>query len=108
LNLQASNFGFGNAPDWFQIQIQPDSQSNSLASKSPRGGSVEVRLEAVDAFAVKKGIQLIDLLKIDVEGFKLQVLQGALGMLRYCAVRHIFTECVFAPDSVHPHTGFSN
>ena len=105
-NVQAFNFGFGDAPGRLQIQIQPDSQGNSLASKSSGGGALEVRLETVDAFATEKGIKQIDLLKIDVEGFELQVLQGASRMLRHGAVRHIFAECVFAPDMVHPHTDF--
>lgn len=105
-NIEPFNIGFGDMPGRFQIQIQPDSQGNSLASKSSGGGAVEVRLETVDAFVAEKGINQIDLLKIDVEGFELQVLKGASGMLRDGAVRHIFAECVFAPDTVYPHTDF--
>jgi len=105
-NVEAFNIGFGDKPGLYEIQIQPDSQGNTLAPKSSARGSIEVRLETVDAFAAEKGIKQIDLLKIDVEGFELQVLEGASGLLRSGAVRHIFAECVFAPDTVFPHTDF--
>ncbi len=105
-NIQPYNIGFGDEAGLFEIQIQADSQGNTLAPKSSSRGSIKVRLETIDAFAGNKGIDQIDLLKIDVEGFELQVLEGASGMLRAGAVRHIFAECVFAPDTVHPHTDF--
>ena len=105
-NIQPFNIGFGDKPGLYEIQIQPDSQGNTLATKSSAKGAIQVRLETVDAFASDNGIKQIDLLKIDVEGFELQVLEGASGMLRDGAVRHIFAECVFAPDAVYPHTDF--
>jgi len=73
-NIQPFNIGFGDKPGLYEIQIQPDSQGNTLASKSSANGAIQVRLETVDAFASDNGIKQIDLLKIDVEGFELQVL----------------------------------
>jgi FkbM family methyltransferase len=104
--IEAFNHGFGDVPGSFEIQIQPNAGGNTLiGSKSPLG-SVEIRLETIDAFAAENGIESIDLLKIDVEGYELQVLRGAAGMLARGEVRHVYAECVFAPDPVFSHTDF--
>lgn len=104
--IEAFNHGFGDMPGSFEIQIQPNAGGNTLiGSKSPLG-SVKIRLETIDAFAAEKRIESIDLLKIDVEGYELQVLRGAAGMLARGAVRHVYAECVFAPDPVFSHTDF--
>lgn len=41
----------------------------------------DVRASTVDAYCAAKGVERVDLLKIDVEGAELQVLQGAKTML---------------------------
>jgi FkbM family methyltransferase len=104
--IEAFNHGFGDVPGSFEIQIQPNAGGNTLVGTASPLGSVQIRLETLDAFSVKKGVEGIDLLKIDVEGYELQVLRGAVGMLARGAVRHVYAECVFAPDPVFPHTDF--
>lgn len=104
--IEAFNHGFGDIAGSFEIQIQPNAGGNTLLGTKSAHGSVEIRLETLDAFASEKGIEEIDLLKIDVEGYELQVLRGAEGLLARGAVRHVYAECVFAPDPVFPHTDF--
>jgi FkbM family methyltransferase len=43
--------------------------------------SIQVPVGTVDEYCVQRGIERIDFLKIDVEGFELKVLQGAKRML---------------------------
>jgi FkbM family methyltransferase len=105
-NIRAFNHGFGDKAGCFKIQLQPNAGGNSLLAAQSHQGAVEVRIETLDAFVSEKGINTIDLLKIDVEGFELQVLQGASEMLARGGVRHVFAECVFAADPVFPHTDF--
>ena len=69
-------------------------------------GSVEIRLETLDSFVAEHGVHQVDLLKIDVEGYELEVLKGASAALERGAVRYVYAECVFAPDSIESHTDF--
>lgn len=45
--------------------------------------AVDTRIERLDDFCAREGIQSIDLLKIDVEGFEFDVLAGGAQMLRH-------------------------
>jgi FkbM family methyltransferase len=51
--------------------------------------SEDVRLASLDQFCRDQGITKIDLLKIDTEGFELDVLQGASSMLEAGAIHAI-------------------
>jgi FkbM family methyltransferase len=58
-------------------------------------GTVEVEVSMVDRFCLAQGIELIDLLKIDTQGFDLEVLKGASGVLAAGVVRHVLVELNF-------------
>lgn len=47
----------------------------------------QIRLSTLDAYCKKHAVDHIDLLKIDVEGFDLDVLQGAVGLFERGAIR---------------------
>ena len=53
----------------------------SIKKKERLIESQEVKVVKLDTFCFKKSIKKIDILKIDVEGFELQVLQGASKIL---------------------------
>lgn len=53
---------------------------------------IEVPATTLDAHAQREGIETIDFLKIDVEGFELFVLRGAQGLLRARRVRWLMIE----------------
>lgn len=71
----------------FDYADHPGSQHASLVAgviDSVHGGAVrstQVSVVPLDAYCMEKGVDRIDLLKIDVEGFELQVLLGAQRML---------------------------
>jgi FkbM family methyltransferase len=44
-------------------------------------GSIDVRVDTLDAFAGREGIEHIDFLKLDIEGSELDALRGAKGLL---------------------------
>lgn len=56
---------------------------------------VEVAMDTVDHFCAAHGIESIDLLKSDVQGYDLKVLQGAKGLLETGRVQAVLCEANF-------------
>jgi FkbM family methyltransferase len=86
-DISLNNAGLGRTAGEFELHS--NAVGSSLASLSPRrldhfgidfSASEKVRLETLDGYCLGKGIDAIDLLKIDVEGHELEVLQGSLRM----------------------------
>jgi len=48
-----------------------------------------VRLDTLDAYCQRAGVQVIDLMKVDVEGHELEVFKGAAGMLSQGRIKRI-------------------
>jgi FkbM family methyltransferase len=71
------------------------------------GDSVStVRAMTLDDFASENGLGPIDLLKVDVEGHELAMLEGARGLISSRRIRAIYIE--FGVDTADPqHTHFS-
>jgi FkbM family methyltransferase len=67
-------------------------------------GSEQVRVETLDSYCDQHGIDAIDLLKLDVEGHELSVLQGAARMLEGGAVR--FVQFEFSAASIDSRVYF--
>lgn len=75
------------------------SVNDSLLSPAWQGqvSVVDVRVESVDGYCARNGIQGIDLLKIDAQGYDLHVLRGARTMLSEKRI------ALFACESNHAH-----
>jgi FkbM family methyltransferase len=58
-------------------------------------GTEHVPMTTVDHFCAEHGIGSIDLLKMDVQGYELEVLKGASATLKAAAVPLIYTEVSF-------------
>lgn len=58
---------------------------------------VHISITTLDAFAAEHKVGIIDLLKIDVQGYELEVLKGASLMLSSGRIRVIVLEVNFAP-----------
>lgn len=63
-----------------------------------------VTVETIDRFCAARSVKNIELLKIDVEGHELAVLQGAEGMLNSGRIRFIQFE--FGPANIYSRTYF--
>ena len=59
---------------------------------------VEVRVNTIDKYCEEHKIHKIDLLKVDVQGNEIKVLEGASRMLGRKNIKLIFTEISIAPS----------
>ena len=87
----------------------PTSDQNTLlVGQHQRGPTVSVEVGTVDTFVAERHISSVDLLKIDTEGYELEVLQGAINMLRSRQIRFVLTECEFTARPEEPHGAFED
>ncbi|MEO7043671.1 MAG: FkbM family methyltransferase, partial [Ferruginibacter sp.] len=84
--IQIENIGLGAVPG--VLNMYQDCETNSGANRMVPVGKnnetveVTVLVTTMDNFIKEKNIKKIDLIKIDVEGFEMMVLQGAKETLR--------------------------
>src|SRR5262249_41356630 len=82
--LTFENIGLSNAPGRLEFHDYKN-MCNSLVARKEMSGAVESRYDVsittIDAYCLNKGIDRINFLKIDAEGFDLHVLEGAHELL---------------------------
>jgi FkbM family methyltransferase len=104
--IKLFNLALGETAGAATINLTPSAGSNTLLATNAATGTVAIQVDTLDRVADTHGIRMIDLLKIDVEGYELHVLKGGEQLLREGRVRYVFAECVFATDADSPHTSF--
>jgi FkbM family methyltransferase len=101
--IHAHGFGLSDESGSSRIAVEPDSQQNSLRNRvqgRTDAPTVPVELRRLDEVAPELGIDSIDLLKIDAEGFDLQVMKGASGLFEAGKVRAVLVEVDFGHSSI--------
>jgi FkbM family methyltransferase len=108
-NIECVRCALGNENKEVEIELSSNSELNSLLNES-NGASAEekctetVCVRKLDDFLAERSIDRVDLLKIDVEGFELQVLEGARKLISSGQIRAVYAECGFLRDDrVHVH-----
>jgi len=92
-----------------RIQLALVSRMNSLRNETSNNRSSSdselVTIRTLDSFCAEQNISHIDLLKIDTEGFDLDVLKGAESMLRARQIQFILAEVTYHRENTY-HTWF--
>jgi FkbM family methyltransferase len=100
--VQVFQVAMGNTSGTGKIYLGDHPTTNSLIEPENARGFEEVRIETIDSFCQARGIERIDLLKVDTEGFDLEVLKGAASMLSLGRVAFVLAEVGFHPgDTAH-------
>lgn len=71
--------------------LQPNAYHGTHLAKK-KGESREIETIGLDAFAEREGIKVLDILKLDIEGFELEALKGAERLLKEQRVHAILLE----------------
>ena len=112
-NVTLNNMGLGKEAGEFELFY--NEAGSGLASLSKRRVehyridfklSEKIRIETLDNYCQQQGIKEIDLLKLDVEGHELDVLQGGVRMLIGRKIRMISFE--FGGCNIDSHTYFQD
>ena len=103
-NITCHNFAFGEE-DEEAFLTRPNSDLCGQVIKDNEINSTSISVRRLDGFCQKEKIEIIDLLKIDVEGNELSVLKGSKEMINKNAIKAILLECDFNKEDKQ-HTYF--
>ena len=80
--------------------LKPKKDANEFWEGNPLSTikKVKVSKTTIDRYCQKQNIKSIDILKLDVQGNEINVLQGAEQMLKERRIKLIFTEISIAPN----------
>jgi FkbM family methyltransferase len=106
-NVKLVNAGLGHESGQISFNIFDNQTLNSFLSMLPSGTgtlgspklvrSISVPVHSLDDYAASTGLSQIDLLKIDTQGYEMQILKGASRLLAAGKVRTILLELNFVP-----------
>lgn len=107
-SIKAHQIAFSDKKGKTTFHINVDLSCNSLlpptesdfkcySAKSIKDGEIQVETNTIDNFCADVGISGIDILKLDVEGAEVNVLDGASRMLSKQAIKLIYSEVMFIP-----------
>lgn len=105
-NVHCFQIGFGSENMETEIYVNrqdPLSTSNSIVNEtnneSNSEGKQKIRIEKLDTFCENHSISKIDYLKIDTEGFDLEVLKGSCELLKNEKISFIEVEVSTSPEN---------
>jgi FkbM family methyltransferase len=100
-NLHLTNAGLGSRSGITTfVENEKVDMSSFLEPGQECWGSIKQRsqlpLDTIDEYCARENIQHIDVLKSDTQGFELEVLRGASGMIERRRIHLIYLEIIFS------------
>lgn len=94
-NVEAVPLALGSSSGEASIKLFSDSRLASLdhhVSLKPSTSCETIKISTVDEFCTLRSIEQINLLKIDTEGYDLEVLKGSVALLKAGKIDFVLTE----------------
>jgi FkbM family methyltransferase len=109
-NVECCQLAFGSSEHRAQIELNANSEWNSLVTQLNNStdfadNRIAIQVTTVDRFCEQNKIESIDLFKTDTEGYDLEVLKGATGLLKSRKIKFVFTEIGLSSTDIR-HTNF--
>lgn len=95
------NFALGAEAGRLALQLGDDSELNTLVSRGAGGAPDSTQMTevtTVDAIVAAHGISHVDLLKLDVQGWEMEVMKGATELITNHNLIFVFAEVAFRSD----------
>ena len=96
--VHCHNLGLGSREGEARIFVNPDDTESSLTTRYGAYREEKVKLSTVDEFCQRQGLKQVDFVKIDTEGFELEVLKGATRMLAGHKISLLLVETELTPS----------
>jgi FkbM family methyltransferase len=91
--IRPYNLGMAREPGKTTINVNPISCISSISLRRSEDHSETIDLESIASFAEKHHLETIDFLKVDTEGYDLEVLAGAAPLLMRQEIHFVLIEC---------------
>ena len=92
VNTEIHNIGFGDSKEKVRFSDLEDHTINSIVDTSYTGKYLEVEITTIDKVIVEKNWEAPNIIKIDVEGFELEIMKGMNSTLYNKNLRFILIE----------------
>ena len=111
LNVNLNKYALSNDIGSSILNVNKSVDTNSFLESKKIGansdkscvsvGQILIETNTIDNYCSKNNIKEIDILKIDVQGFEIEVLKGALDMLKNGSIKLIYIETYFKQQYVN-------
>jgi len=101
--IKNENIALGAVKGTVSMSIEEDSEWNKiiLDPENSEKQLVEVAVSTVEDYCNEKGIEEIDLLKTDCEGFDAEVIKGSIKLFEEHKVKLVYCEVDFSKNGLH-------
>jgi FkbM family methyltransferase len=98
-NVHLQKMALGSRSETLALQVRANSELNTLVAADAGGGTIQTtEVSTVDEVVARNGITHLDLMKIDVQGWEMEVVRGASRLIDDHNLIFVLAEMTFRSD----------